>query len=300
MNLQEALSLALKEWRFLEFKEKNNHEASSACPFCRDGVDRFLVFDDGGFWCRQCGTSGFLGNKHKPLTDQELTDLRLRRLERDNEKLKKRLSALEVMMSCTDHLDYHSQLDDDEIVHWEMQGISAESARAYKLGICYRCPTDYPQYRPSRTIPVFDSKWKSLLNIRHRLVDAKGDRYRPHMPGLGTQLFNSRFVLSEKKVLLVEGAKKSIVCSDRVMPTVATMGTSFNLGWLAHFKSVREFYIGYDPDAYEKAWKVGVAIKEKGLKVYVCNFPVKPDDLFTLYGGTESDFLHFVSLARRV
>jgi hypothetical protein len=135
------------------------------------------------------------------------------------------------------------------------------------------------------------------------LVDVKeGDRYRPHMAGLGSQLFNSRFVLSEKELTLVEGEKKSIVVSDLVGAAIATSGTAFNMKWLGHFDSVQRLNIAFDPDALDKAWKLGVAIKKakKGIEVYIVTLPAKPDDMLTHLGGNRDDFLHYIDLARKV
>lgn len=302
------------EKRFgITLRHKTKDEWCGPCPFC-GGIDRFLVWEKGNYMCREgaghCGKSGWLdefegGNEWAKLTDHEKRIIRLERqqaeLERKQEKIQKRVSALEVMRKSRDHLTYHSNLDEADYVHWREQGISKESVDFYKLGLCFSCPM--AQSHPSWTIPVYDSHWNALLNIRHRLVDVEeGDRYRPHMAGLGSQLFNSRFVLSEKELMLVEGEKKSIVVSDLATPAIATSGTAFNFAWLKHFDGVHRLNIAFDPDALDKAWKLGIEIKKqkKDMDVRIVTLPAKPDDMLTFLGADRDDFLHYVDLARKV
>ena len=105
------------------------------------------------------------------LTSEEL---RLRRIEaelarqdRKQREIERRLSALERLNRSNDHLLYHSLLDAGDRQWWHSQGINDASIDAYQLGVCYNCPTDY-QHRPSYTIPIYDSRGETLLNIRHR------------------------------------------------------------------------------------------------------------------------------------
>jgi len=298
----DAIIEAERRWG-IQLKHATGDEYVGPCPFCRDGKDRFHVWADRqNYWCRQCGEKGFIDDKDgREFTAEELRELRVRSLERKQEETERRLTALERMLQCTDHIKYHKLLDDSDREWWHAQGIYDSAIDEYKLGVCYNCPTAPRQ--ASYTIPVFDSTWTKLLNIRHRLVNAtNGDRYRPHMAGLpGKLLFNARWTKEHDELLLVEGEKKSIVCSTHVMPAVGILGASgFDMRWLPHFENVKRLYVALDPDVQDKAMALGKEIATKSkTDVRVCTFPVKPDDFF-LKGGKPGEFMDFLKWAKAV
>ena len=310
VGINEAISLAERRWPGVQFKQKTNNEACSPCPFC-GGMDRFLLWDNGYWMCRpgagHCGQSGWVDDD-KPYELSE-DEKRLRRIEAElhrqaqqQEQLEKRLTALERINKERPDLQYHSFLDDDDRAWWISQGMTDELIDEYNLGICYQCPTD-AQNRASYTIPVYDAKWKTLKNVRHRLVGATGDKYRPQAAGLGNQLFNSRWALTENTVAMVEGEKKSIIVTDRYIPSVGVFGINgFDLQWLQHFDAVKKLFIAFDPGAIKAAWLLGYGIKAErpGLEVRVVTLPVKPDDFFTHYGGTTRQMQEYFRMSREV
>ena len=174
-SIEAAIALAEQRWPGLEFHRKDSHEASAPCPFCQQATtDGFLIFEDGGYWCRKCSRTGWLdeGQRNKPLTHQELTEIRLRRMERKQQEHDERLSALERIARCTDHERYHANLAGNEAAfEWFIaQGFETWAIFDYKLGACPRCPTDR-EGRPSYTFPIW-RKDGPLWSIRHRLRDA--------------------------------------------------------------------------------------------------------------------------------
>jgi len=299
-GIEEAMVLAERRWGIV-FKRQGHNEASGACPFCRDGIDRFRIWVDGGWWCRQCEKQGWLDDdKRQTLTLAEKNALAIRALERKQAEHERRLSAIERMLHCTDHIAYHKLLDNSDRQWWHEQGIHDPQIDEYKLGICYNCPTA-PRH-VSYTIPVYDSTWTKLLNIRHRLADATtGDRYRPHMAGLpGKLLFNARWTQQHEEIVLVEGAKKSIVVSAQAMPAVGIFGAAgFDMRWLPHFSNVKRLYVALDPDVPDKAMALGRDIASNSkMDVRVATFPTKPDDFF-LVGGTPKEFRDFLRWAKK-
>jgi len=188
-GIEEAVRIAEQRWPGYEFRISGD-EAHGPCPICgKADEDGFVIFSDGGTWCRAGDHTGWLDDDQKQTWTAE--EMRLRRIEaeqararRERSELRRRLTALEQLNQGHDHIDYHNLLDTDDRRWWNEQGINDDSINAYQLGVCYNCPTDV-QHRPSYTIPVYDSHHARLLNIRHRLMGViDGDRYRPHMAGL--------------------------------------------------------------------------------------------------------------------
>lgn len=280
-------------------RRETSGEASGPCPFCMDGEDRFRIFTRGNYWCRQCGRKGWL-DEGENLTSEEmrLRILEARQLEQERQ-LKDhelRLGALERMARSKDHIAYHESLSMEAIEYWLGEGISHESIGRYLLGFCERCPTD-AEGRPSYTIPIINGG--VLVNIRHRLVGADGDKYRPHMAGLGTQLFNADYLDGQKgEILVVEGEKKSIVVAQHGFPNVGICGKrSFRKEWAERLKEFNTVYVVLDPDATDSAAKLAGYI---GPLARVVSLPVKPDDFFSMYGGSEEDLRAFLNVGRPV
>lgn len=296
--IEEIIALAAMRWPGLELRRKSGHEACGPCPICHQATkDGFVVFADGGYLCRKCNAKGWLDeNDPHPPTREELIEIRLRALEQKQAEHERRLTALERMARCRDHLTYHELLDDADRDYWHSQGMLDETIDRYLLGICYQCPTD-DQHRPSYTIPVINGG--KLVNIRHRLVTTDGDRYRPHMAGLGNTLFLADNVYQDApEIVIVEGEKKALVTAQHGFHVVGTMGKAgFQPAWAQRFSKFPRVLVAYDPDAIEQAAEVARLFKGRG---QVVEMPVKPDDFFTEYKGTPAGFREFLRLARRI
>jgi len=256
-----------------------------------------VIFEDGGYWCRAGNHSGWLDDDNpRHITTEEQSALRLLKIERKQRETEKRLTALERMHRCTDHITYHNQMDQDDRNYWHSQGILDRAIEQYKLGLCLSCPTD-SEHRPSWTIPVMHGG--KLVNIRHRIIGADGgDKYRPHMAGLGNTLFNADNLYKPDidTIMIVEGEKKSIVLSQYGIDTVGIMGkSSFPPAWAQRFERFRQVLVCLDPDAAERARGIAKLFTGRG---YVVTLPTKPDDFFVM-GGDARDFEEFMRLAWR-
>jgi hypothetical protein len=303
-DIRSTIRNAETRWPQLRFKKKTNGEASASCPFCNNGIDRFVLFADGGYWCRQCESKGWIDEEDSQWSKLTDTERRLRVLEaeqrrarREREEQAQRLSALERMAQCQDHLRYHEALSWDAIDYWHGEGMTTDTIGNYKLGFCERCPTDR-EGRPSYTIPV-TYKGK-LINIRHRLVDApSGDKYRPHMAGLGAQLFNADAVHQDlPSLVIVEGEKKSIICEQTGIANVGIIGKQgFKPAWAKWFGELDTVYVALDPDAKRQAWELARLFNGTGR---VARLPCKIDDMIVKYGATKNDIEWYLNLARPV
>jgi len=304
-DIEHAIRLAEERWPGLQFEVKNGGtEAESSCPEC-GGKDRFVLFiDEPRFWCRRCGFSGFLENRdpNHRLTEAELTEIRLRRLERKQEEFEKRLTAIERLNRSNAHERYHDALDEQAYEWWIQKGCEPWMIHDYRLGMCPRCPTDR-EHRRSYTIPLFDQGRQKLLNLRHRLADApNGDKYRPEMAGLGTCLAFPHHLIDAEMGIIIEGEIKALVCGAHDLPTVGLFGKRgrFKVEWLDMFPMDGPVYVGLDPDATESAERLAKGIAKTGKETYVIDWPDKPDDLFVVHGCTVEEWMSYVHLARRV
>ena len=125
LSIEHRMMQAEKRWGCV-LKRKNAREAAGPCPLCSlADKDGFLVFCDGGFWCRQCGAKGWVDDdKDKPLSQTELLELRVAKLERQQREHEERLTLLEEMARCKDHLRYHEALTDEAREYWWSEGIT--------------------------------------------------------------------------------------------------------------------------------------------------------------------------------
>lgn len=297
--------VAFIESRFnVQMRRVGRTEWAGPCPWC-GGRDRFHVWDNGNYWCRpaagHCGKSGWLDelDSATPPSREELLEWRLASLERKQGEMEQRLSLLEQMHQCTDHEAYHANLNHHPraVDYWLAEGMNPHTIHNHRLGYCSSCPTA-PGFA-SYTIPVmFRGK---LYNIRHRLANPNtGGKYRPHITGLPSMIFNADALdRSDSDILLLEGEKKALVVEQETgLPAIATMGMqSFKPEWankLAHFRRV---YVLYDPDATDKARLVAGYFQGRG---HVAVMPMKADDFFVRYGGTKDGFLSYIDKARPV
>jgi hypothetical protein len=287
---------------------KQKQEWAGPCPFCSlADKDGFLVWTERGgrYWCRQCGAKGWLDAGKDPSwkpTPEELEKMRLERLERQMAELQERVAALEAMARCSDHLTYHSNLDTmpQALEWWLAQGVTVESVYKWELGYCPRCPTD-AKGRASYTIPVIAGG--SLKNIRHRLHASSKDKYRPHRPGLGAQLFGADLLKDAGVVspILVEGEKKVIVLRQQGLPAIGTYGNhAFSDEWFDLFGYAAMVTIAFDPGAEQSAWLLGKRFVAHDIAARVARFNVKPDDFFTDHELTRKEFDQFLAYAWKV
>lgn len=304
----DPIGLAERHWGIsLKRASRDEYYSLSGCPFCGDSgkgdkSNRFRIFLDGSprYWCRRCSEQGFLDTleKQDSLTPEEK---RLRQIEgeqrrqvRKQAEMEYRLTALEQMHKCQDHVAYHQALDARALEYWWTEGMTNETIDKYMLGYCASCPA----YResPSYTIPIVNRG--KLENIRHRLIAPNGTgKYRPHCAGLGLSLFNVDLLdQANKRILIVEGEKKSLIAAQGGFLNVGITGKkSFKSEWLDWFAHVGQVYVVLDPDATASAYRLAALFSERGR---VVEMPVKIDDAITKYEASSSDIENFLRLAR--
>lgn len=209
---------------------------------------------------------------------------------------------------------WHDAMNQQQRELWHRQGIIDYFIDYYKLGYC----PDYTYnhngqmwHSPSMTIPHYEGDWR-LINIQHRLLDPVdgAGKYR-QMAGLPASMFRTE---PEQELtgpaLVVEGAKKAIVTYTHVGPDIQGVRAAFvavtsktpSADMLAELADCEPVYLALDPDAYigKGTPAINRVVKKLGReRVRLVKLPVKPDDFFTMYGGTAEDFRPFLRQAIR-
>lgn len=255
------------------------------CPDC-GGTDRFVVFQEGNYWCRQCGKKGWwLDNKP---TKEELEQIR-------QERKKEQNKLFEYMHHCQVWQEYHSQ--DNCYDLWTTAGFTTDEIDKWGLGVCSSCPT--AQDYSSLTIPVFYKG--ELWDIRHRLLGANnGAKYRSHLPGISPLFFNTDSLYADKDVYVVEGEKKVIkVASVNIKSVIGYPGIEYR-NRLTDFlnrklkPSQRVIFVP-DPDSHSQILD---SAREVKAKCYIAELWMKPDDLIIEFGS--SAFIEAISIVRPI
>lgn len=280
-------------------KIKSAKEWSSACPVCQ-GEDRFLFWPtDGNYWCRQCELSGFVDQEtQSTLTDDQRADIERRKRQARQAELDRKRTALQSLQAKRPDIIYHKNLNGQAAYLQERWGLAQETIDQFKLGYCQACPTS--TYSDSFTIPYYWSE--KLINLRHRLIKPNGSgKYRPEVSGLPAAIFNADIIKDEEWLVLLEGEFKVMVLRQYGLPTIGTPGASiFKEKWLNLFSKGQLVYVALDPGAETQALKICKLFREAGIKSRLVSCPVKPDDFFTLYGGTTDQFVRYLENGRAI
>lgn len=284
-------------------KATNGGEYSSACPFCNDGDDRFRFWPEvGNYWCRVCGAKGFVvGTSSMQLDPEALAEWQRREADRKAVATANTIGKIEALNQRNNVARYHAQLTQAAREWWHSKGLSDASIKRWQLGYTSNCPTAPGE--ASYTIPIFYQS--KLYNIRHRLADAgDGNKYRPELSGLPAAMFNADVLADASgfvsEVVLVEGEIKAMVLQQNGFDAVAIPGAqTFKAKWIHHFSGCgKRVYVALDPGAEAQAERIWQELGEAGVSTKLCTYPVKPDDFFVLYGGTQLDFYTYMILAQ--
>lgn len=278
---------------------KSSKEWSSSCPVCQ-GQDRFLFWPvEGNYWCRQCDLSGFVGQEaQSTLTDDQLADLERRERQAKQAEIDRKRTALERLQTRRPDIIYHKNLNGKSEYVKERWGLTDDTIEAFRVGYCTACPTS--TYSDSFTIPYY---WREkLINLRHRLNSPNGQgKYRPEASGLPTAIFNADIIKDEEWLVLVEGEFKVMILDQNSLPAIGIPGaTIFKEKWLRLFSKGQTVYVALDPGVEDAAIKIVSILSGGGIKARLVSLPVKPDDFFTLYGGTLDQFCRYLETGRAI
>lgn len=274
--------------------KKQGKEYHSPCFIC-GGRDRFMIFENGGYFCRQCGVTGWLDNdrrdwkpdplKIKAHADEVVRQRDLQRAKNEGWKAGHQAGYWE---------GWHAALSNENRAWWNGRGIKDHQINEYTLGYNPAKPVENElhEFVPvhAYTIPARDPKDGAVRNVHYRLVDIPANvrgRYR-FESSVTPASFYCEEIPDGEKVLVVEGAIKAMVMYDFLegrmqvvgLPSVAPCAD--NLDELRGFKTI---YLALDPHSD----KAELRIKNHLKNVRVLDLSDKPDDL-VLAGMTAKQF----------
>lgn len=185
------------------------------------------------------------------------------------------------------YLEYHRQVQQD---YWYRElgppDLIDPIIDSFKLGYC-----EYHSVwkHPTHTLPVFDEEGR-CVNIRHRLVGRSKNKYRPHLPGLGAQIYNVSALKNARennRILIVAGEKKVLAAYARGIHEVIspTIGCNWKEEWNDLLEGITRRYVLFDPSEEFQARRVATKIGAK-----VVYLEEKLDDWF-LKGYTAQDLI---------
>ena len=298
-----------QRWGHLQYiRQRRANEWSSTCPKCGDTghaghepPDRFRMFSDGKprGWCRRCGYQDFADSDKKVvITPEERQAWIAERVKRERETIASAQHAIELLRSEATWLRYHENMGSAGRAFWESKGVPDWAQKYFQLGWCYDKTIwshGEEYHTPTATIPVFGVGWE-LVNLRHRLINPTDptDKYRPDRSGIPAALYlTDPDKKPQGQCILIEGEIKSIVTAchldDPAYSIIGTPGKNPNTDRLKLLDECDRIWIVFDPDATAQAVEVARALGTK--RARVVRLPVKPDDAFTMYGASKSDFV---------
>lgn len=301
-------------------------EWSAACPVCggagsrHDASDRFRLFaadatGNARVWCRQCGHFEWAdADSNQRPSEQEIEQykkMRIKLAQRERERTEQKIKELQQSAYWQ---GWHDAMTDTQREYWRRAGIPDSLQDWFKLGFVEDrtfSANGEPFHSPAMTIPHFDVGWKAV-NVQYRIVNPPAGigKYR-YTAGLPAPLFLTE---PDKEIggrtLLVEGAKKAIVTWAHVgseLNVIAVPSKAPGQNLIERLANCEEVYLAMDPDAYVVTRSNGKMIAPAINRIAkmlrgrsrIVKLPVKPDDLFTLYGGNKRDFMAYVNQAVR-
>lgn len=245
----------------------------------------------------------FLGGEQQydPQEMKRLADERHARAAAELQDKQQRMEAARRELQAAErHLFYHNNMGEWARELWTARGLDEGLQSFFTLGACNDFTVgDF--HTPTLTIPIF-SEEKSLLNIKHRLVNPKNpkDKYRPETHGLGA--FPPLLAIPEMGydgdlIVVVEGEIKAMVTWAHLP------GMDFQVVGVAGknaFKPLAEKLFGKkvvvipDPQGEKEAQELARAVQGNVLFV-----PDKIDDFLLSTQMTSDNFYKALRQARK-
>lgn len=293
--------------------KRTGKEYHSPCPFCRTGKDRFVIWPNGGYWCRVCNETGFVIDRRRDKILDPIERLKLSNefaaslADREAEKQAK-LLVWQNGPEAARITGWHDAMTEDQRAYWCKEGIPDWAIEYYSLGFLthkrFMGEGEGAFFTsPAYTIPIRSPlDWK-FVNVQYRLLKIPDDsgKYRQE-DGIPQASFFTRPSITSGEAIVLEGSKKAIVVFERTGKKHQVVGMPGMTPHSRIFKQLLGFekiYLALDPGSgYSKA--IERAARELHPRVRVMDLPCKPDDAFVKYGLDTSCWNAYMEQARRV
>jgi hypothetical protein len=286
--------------------KRKGKEWHSGCPKC-GGTNRFVIFPNGGLWCRECRKMGWLDDdqrnfKPDPFLAQEREREVLRRLELQRAKDEAWQNGYRV-----GYVDgWHAALTAVNRDWLHKKGMTDHLIDKYKLGFLpqkivntKRGKEAYPAY----TLPIRDPETDRIVNVQYRLVDIPKDvkdvgKYRQEYGVSGREFYAMPYCLEDSQdLVLLEGMFKAIVMGDFLEMSVQVVGLpgcTPSQQIVERLKRYKRIWICLDPDAQVAAMELQRQLPGS----VVMNLPAKPDDMVLSGSMTRATWREYARQAR--
>lgn len=305
---QEVRDLAARRFGILLQGDKD--EWHSACPFqCppdSGGSDRFIIFKEGNYWCRNCGASGWLKEKERGWRPSS-ADLELiaKRHKAQQQSDAEKLAAWQRAHAHAPWKDWMEQMPIEKWAEWETMGMPESVITQYSLGWREEVEIMTEKYGrltlPAFTIPIAAPMNCEIVNIQYRLenVPAGVGKYRQAYNIPAAALYANQN--QQGIVWVVEGAKKALVLNRLFDAKHQVVGLPSNVPSPALLEKIASYpfetiYLAFDPNSDNAIRR---AVKYLTNRVRVLRLPDKPDDLVLAHGWDAARFLRYAKFARK-
>lgn len=285
--------------------------------------DRLRLFASNGstgarVWCRRCGLLEFADENDvpeyvrerrasRPAREAQYEQEREAHLAAEHDRMTAKIRELQEQAYWRGWHDAMTQAHRDL---WSKQGIDVPLQDRFMLGYTQEKAYSFRGElfsAPALTIPIFKVGWEPV-NVQYRLLDAppQHGKYR-FTSGLDSALFLcDPDTEPHGRALVVEGAKKAIVTYKNLVLesgdfdyVVAVPSVTPTLSLFDQLADCDDVVIALDPDAWEPSnrhslRRIAKHLKEEGRGASFIQLPTKPDDFFTMYHGTASQFMAYV------
>lgn len=317
--MKDYTALIIQKWGSLPYFRKVGQEWKASCPVCgQSGHDPFDPSPPDRFhihppdWkmpiprgcCRKCGHFETIeGIKITPLQQQQI---KRHEIEHRRSVEASRQSRLKEIQQEAYWRGFHDAMTADQRKIWRTHGIDDPIQDLFMLGYNpdkpFKDAKGIISHSDALTIPYFRfiNYERKPINIAHRLLrtDATmGGKYR-YEYGVPPASF---FVEPEKelsgKALVVEGAKKAIICwlfvgayFDHI---VGLPSSDISQEIADELKSFGEVNLFLDPDTYEPNRSGRIVAEECAIKIgnntllVRPSLYVKPDDFLLMFDDTQ-------------
>lgn len=288
----------------------NRHEWHVACPFrCspgNGGKDRFRIFEDGGYWCGNCGAKGWLDDNKRGFTPDPLAVQRLEDLQKQQQQeARDKQTKWELAHAHAPWQQWSEQMPEEKWQEWMNMGVPESFVPEYTLGWI-------PAKRiwedglgelnlPAFTIPIHAPANCRVVNVQFRVENPPEGvgKYRQERGIAAAAFYLNKLTTGD--VIVCEGAKKAMILGWEMEMAMQIIGLPSNVPGVAVLETIAAFnfetiYLMLDPNS---DLAIKRAIKYLGARTRVSRLPDKPDDLITKYGWRKDKFKLYMKMARK-